>query len=690
MERTSQRTTPRILPTTRTVGLLSLLVLALWLLAAPSSPPVSREGRAASNDSRAPRLAGTSRLTDRSAPRTYENPLVRNVADPFVLKYRGEYYLYRTEVHRALDVLTSRDLVHWRQGPVIWKPLSPTAENASTLWAPEVYHENGKFYLYFSAGSGGRQQLWLAVADSPLGPFRTDPGGPLTAPWRIDGSMFRDEDGTRYLYCCHRWPGDSARVEGRRLAAPTDRSDAGWQPMVSPVAPWEGIWVEGPTLLRDASGYYLLYSGPGAMLPTYQVGYATAPTPLGPWKKQGLLIPTVTGVPGPGHQSVVLAPDNLTPYLVYHRKRLAEPGWDRDLMLDRLAMGGGRLTTRAPTMTPQPMPPRPAFEDHFDRTASLGSWALTAGNWRVDGAAHEMVQASPLASGRARLTTRQIADGVVEVNVRRLSDAGGAGLALTAGSSRFPALLFAGGPGLAEVGPMRGHRLPEELDPRASHQLLVTRRGDQVEVRIDGRRLGKQPFTAGPATLELTTERSAAAFSGIAVTDYTEPLPLGPPEPPSLHGWRRVGDQIEQRLLGAQLQLYPLAKPLPDPGMLTVRVRGWALGATSGYPKYGVRVRAANGAGQIEAYIDPATGVLATHGRVGGRELPWQNSVLPLRFDYTDWHELTLARRGDRWQFAVDGGSAQERSAALHPPLLPALVTEDARAAFRGVMVRSR
>src|SRR5205814_1786871 len=151
----------------------------------------------------------------------------------------------------------------------------------------------------------------------------------------------------------------------------------------------------------------------------------------------------------------------------------------------------------------------------------------------------------------------------------------------------------------------------------------------------------------------------------------------------SLNGWHRLGDQIEQRLLGARPQLYPLEKPLPDPGRVTVRVRGWALGATSAYPKYGLQVRAANGADQVEAYIDPATSVLATHGRVGGRELPWQNSPLPLRFDYTDWHELSLSRHGDRWRFAVDGGSVQERSAALRPPLRPALVTEDARAVFR-------
>jgi GH43 family beta-xylosidase len=667
-------------------------LLALRLLAAPPPSAVRREGRAGDHVA----TRGTVRLTRRTAPsasQSYQNPLLRNVADPFVLKHRGEYYLYRTAIQDGLDVLTSRDLVHWRQGPVVWKPLSPAAPNAHNLWAPEVDYENGKFYLYFSAdatATAERQQLWLAVADSPLGPFRTDLGGPLTPPWRIDGTIFRDENGAGYLYCCHRRPEGGARVEGRALAALADRSDAGWQPMVSPEAPWEGIWIEAPTLLRDASGYYLLYSGPDARLPIYQVGYATAPSPLGPWKKQGILIPTVTGVPGPGHQSAVLAPDNLTPYLVYHRKRLAEPGWDRDLMLDRLAMGGGRLATRAPTMTPQPLPPRPAFEDHFDGPASLDSWSPGAGNWRVDAAAHEMVQASPLVTGRSRLTTLRVADSVIEVNVRRLSSTGGVGLALVAGSRRFPVLFFTGGPDTAEIGPMRGLRLPEALEPHASHQLLVTRRGDQVEVRIDERALGTQPFTAGPATLELVTERSAAAFAGIAVTTYTKPLPLGPPEPPSLNGWHRLGDQIEQRLLGVRLQLYPLGKPLPDPGSVTVRVRGWALGATTAYPKYGVQVRAANGSDQVEAYIDPATSVLATHGRVAGRELPWQNSLLPLRFDYTDWHELSLSRHGDRWRFVVDGGSVQERAARLRPPLRPALVTEDARAVFRGITVRGR
>src|SRR5207248_5800622 len=82
---------------------------------------------------------------------TYQNPLYRDVADPFILKFRGEYYLYRTAVSDHLDVLISRDLVHWKQGPEIWRP--DRRENHDNVWAPEVTYDNGRFLLYFAAGN---------------------------------------------------------------------------------------------------------------------------------------------------------------------------------------------------------------------------------------------------------------------------------------------------------------------------------------------------------------------------------------------------------------------------------------------------------------------------------------------------------------------------------------------------------
>jgi GH43 family beta-xylosidase len=620
-----------------------------------------------------------------ATPATYRNPLVRDVADPFVLKYRGEYYLYRTEVRGELDVMTSRDLVHWRPGPAVWRPNSPQAENAHNIWAPEVYYENGRFYLYFAAsGPGGGQYLWRARSDSPTGPFRTDPAGPVSDPWRIDATLFRDDDGAWYLYGCHRLTtgAGGAQVEGCRIADPWGGLLSDWLPMVVPRAPWEGIWVEAPTVLKARLGYYLLYSGPDAESPKYEIGYATAASPLGPWHKQGILVPNTAAAPGPGHQGVVLAPDNLTPYLVYHRKRLAERDWNRDLMLDRLWMGNGRLATRAPTMSPQPLPPRPVFEDHFDSEASRRSWSPVAGDWSVDAAAHEWLQRDASTRARGQLTARAVADGVIEVNLRRRSGEGAVGLALIAGGARFPVTLYSQGRNTLDLGPIHAVPLPAGLDPQAYHQLLLTRRGADVAVKLDGRPMGHASFGKSPARLELVTERASAAFSGIAVTPYTEALPLGPPEP-TVSGWRRKGDGIEQRFLGAEPQRYVLSTRLTVDGAVSARIQGWALGTSLPVRKYGIQLQAVHGSERIEAYIDPANNVLATHGWAGGLELPWQNSDLPLRFDYTAPHVLTVQRRGRRWRIAVDGGSDQERVAALPGSVAIVLITEDARASFR-------
>jgi GH43 family beta-xylosidase len=629
---------------------------------------------------------------DPGFPAIYRNPLYRDVADPFVLKHRGEYYLYRTEVRGVLDVLTSRDLVHWRQGPVVWRPASADAPNGHHIWAPEAFYEDGRFYLYFSAGSRrDDKQLWRAVADSPLGPFHLDPEVSLTEPWRIDVNMFRDDDGSRYLYSCHRGQLDSgaygAQVEGLQVTSVAGRLPGEWLPMVTPQASWEGIWVEGPTVLKDRSSYYMLYSGPDAESPNYQVGYATAARPLGPWKKQGVLIPSLPGVPGPGHQCVVLAPDNLTPYLLYHRKRLAERGWNRDLMLDRLWMSKGRLATRAPTTDVQAAPPHPAFEDHFDHPSWRRSWLTGSGDWRTDLRRHELLQGQPRASGTARLKNLRLRDGVIEINLRRTSGDGGVGLTLVGAEDRLPILLFPEGKRTLCIGSQQVDLPADADDPAVDHQLLLFRRGAKVEARLDGLRLGDAAFAEGAVALELATQRAAAAFSGVAVTPYADPLPLAPPGAAATT-WRRTGDRIEQRSLGATIQRLRVAAVLRMEGRLTVEIQGWALGTSLPVRKYGLKLETPDGQERFEAYIDPANGVLATHGHVDRRELPWQNSDLPLRFDYTAPHRLTIARNGSDWRVTVDGQHArQRRRAAIKGSVRAMLVTEDARASFGRIKI---
>src|ERR1035437_4008514 len=138
----------------------------------------------------------------RTPAQTYRNPLLpeREIADPFVLRAEGKYYLYPTTDSRGYEVFVSDDLVHWERKARVFR--DPRGGD----WAPEVFHTqrgDGKFYLYYTDNMPNKprremhQQIGVAVADNPLGPF-TDQG--VLAPESIDADLFQDDDGTLYLY----------------------------------------------------------------------------------------------------------------------------------------------------------------------------------------------------------------------------------------------------------------------------------------------------------------------------------------------------------------------------------------------------------------------------------------------------------------------------------------------------------
>src|SRR5216110_2018872 len=86
-----------------------------------------------------------------SAAQVYSNPILgdpghvdREIADPFVLKWNGEYYLYSSG--DPILAWHSSDLVHWDSiGQVLSASSAPEAWNQADVWAPEVVYRNGKF-----------------------------------------------------------------------------------------------------------------------------------------------------------------------------------------------------------------------------------------------------------------------------------------------------------------------------------------------------------------------------------------------------------------------------------------------------------------------------------------------------------------------------------------------------------------
>ena len=155
-------------------------------------------------------LLGAAEATAKS----YNNPVIgnpqnvsREVPDPHVLKFNGEYYLYTSG--DPITAYHSTDLVNWTPlGSVLTSSSQSSAWNQADVWAPEVVYKNGKFYMYYTASKKSEdwrvgemaRRIGVAVSDSPRGPF-VDSGKPVSQGWGIDGNVFKDPiNGKEYMF----------------------------------------------------------------------------------------------------------------------------------------------------------------------------------------------------------------------------------------------------------------------------------------------------------------------------------------------------------------------------------------------------------------------------------------------------------------------------------------------------------
>ena len=314
----------------------------------------------------------------------YTNPVrdsngdMVRVADPFVYRHGGVYYLIgTTRQHNGFACYTSPDLVHWTfAGAAYTKP--DGHYGTGSFWAPEVKYYNGKFYLTYSAYNPANRKLLssLAVSDRPEGPYKD-----LYAPWfdfgysAIDCHLFvdRDKAHTPYLFFSRNTsiPGFASGENYVVQLTPDLSGFVGRPQMISQASQeWEMVdWAhcrgnEGPFVFYRKGRYYMTYSANNTGYSHYGVGYATAKHPLGPWLKADenpiLTTDLSKGVSSPGHNSIVASPDGSEMFIVYHRHADPEgtrPSFDRVVCIDRIFVDRqGRLKVQGPTSTPQPMP----------------------------------------------------------------------------------------------------------------------------------------------------------------------------------------------------------------------------------------------------------------------------------------------------------------------------------------------
>ena len=262
----------------------------------------------------------------------FPNPIMPG-ADPFVLLYEGKYYLYCTRENSqklvdhhsfdtsvnkqdGYDVYQSEDLLTWENKGVCLSSVDVMGDK--WFWAPEVLYRNGKFYMVYSS----EEHIGMAVANSPLGPFRQEEKRWLYDEKAIDGHMFVDDDGTVYLYYVRLHNGNQIYVA--KLSEDLLHIETLYeQCLIQAEEEWETkdcLVAEGPFVLKHNGIYYLTYSANHTRCQDYAIGVAMSQSPVGPFVKfeGNPILHKNDKFCGVGHHSFTTSKDGKTLICAYH------------------------------------------------------------------------------------------------------------------------------------------------------------------------------------------------------------------------------------------------------------------------------------------------------------------------------------------------------------------------------------
>ena len=249
-------------------------------------------------------------------------------ADPTIFVENNKYYLTGTwdSVPQGFSVLESVDLKNWYVpgGDDYKMILEKGGESYGTkgFWAPQLRYDNGRYYITYTAN----ERVCLASSDLLLGPYTQSVIRPIDgSEGNIDSFLFKDDDGKYYLYHV-RFDNDN-----HICVAEFDLVKGQLKGSVSTCLTYSDSWemtpnyksnpvLEGPAVVKLDGIYYMFYSANHFANIDYSVGYATAESPMGPWKKYAdnpIIHRSIVGENGSGHGDIFKGPDGRY-YYVYH------------------------------------------------------------------------------------------------------------------------------------------------------------------------------------------------------------------------------------------------------------------------------------------------------------------------------------------------------------------------------------
>ena len=206
-------------------------------------------------------------------------PSRREAADPTMVTFKGEYYLFAS---KSGGYFHSTDLINW--------DLITTGDLPIEDYAPTVVEMKGE--LYFMASKN----------DPPLKIYKT--ANPKSGKWEVasaafpigmtDPDLFVDDDGRLYFYygCSNVNPIQVVELDAKTLnpigksvaVIKSDKKNYGWERSGNYNEVGNNPWIEGSWMTKHDGKYYLQYAGPGTEYKSYGDGVYVADQPLGPFK----------------------------------------------------------------------------------------------------------------------------------------------------------------------------------------------------------------------------------------------------------------------------------------------------------------------------------------------------------------------------------------------------------------------
>lgn len=448
----------------------------------------------------------------------WKNPMTlpdlegRSLGDPYMMKYKGYYYLYVSAGDRNIYCWRTKDLVNWSSSYICC-----TDETTAGAYAPEVIYWNGLFYMCTSPRGTGH---YILTSNSPTGPFVHQTGNMGRD---IDGSFYVDDDGQWYFYHAN-----NSGIRGCTMPTHlTFGEDVDLRCCIT------GQWTEGPCLFKRNGLYYLLYTGNHVWTNGYRIDYAISNRgPLAGFTPQSEQNPILIDTETPthkalGHGTAFVGPDLDTYFFCYHN--LQDNKSRRLLNFERIAWNGDKLMMTGPTDWEQDAP-LVATTDYFERNEIGAEWDMPeGGQWAIVNQDH-LTQAEASAEGKAIFTPCAYDSYTAEFTVRAASKASGLSGALFSykDAGNYAEALFDGSAGTFEVdeyvdGMLKSSQktsLPEDFDPTCWHSMRVEKNAKKVKVFIDGMQKFQLNMQETGGQVGYVTHSCAADFAYIAISPY--------------------------------------------------------------------------------------------------------------------------------------------------------------------------